>query len=356
MPMRKNVCTRQLYGVLLAGVLFVAMALCGVLPARADEPATPSLQKDKPEQSVPSFVPGSWTLAILPDTQNYATYYPGLLELQMRWIVDNKDKHTIAYTLQLGDLTNGNHTFEWQRVDTAFKLLDAAAMPYAIVPGNHDYGDGSAKDRTTKINNYFPPKRFEKWPTFGGAMDANHIESNYHLFKANGQKWIIVGLEWGPRDIALEWADTILHKYSDRKAIIFTHAYLYDINSARYDWAKKGNKQDWNPHAYGTAGGVNDAEEIWQKLVKKHANVCMVISGHVCHGGHGLGFQVSTGDHGNRVNEMAVDYQGLDVGGGAWLRLLEFLPDGKTVQAKTYSPLYDKYDMGPDNQFTFTIQ
>ena len=183
-------------------------------------------------------------------------------------------------------------------------------------------------------------------------MEAGHIENNYHLFNANGQKWIIVGLEWGPRDTTLEWADKILQKHSNRKALIFTHAYLYD-DSTRYDWAKKGNKQDWNPHAYSTAGSVNDGEEMWHKLIKKHANVFMVINGHVCH--DGLGFQVSTGENGNTVNEMIVDYQGLEFGGGAWLRVLEFLPDGKTVQAKTYSPLYDKYDSSPDNQFTFSI-
>jgi hypothetical protein len=186
-------------------------------------------------------------------------------------------------------------------------------------------------------------------------MDANRIENNYHRFKAGSRQFIIVGLEFGPRDSALDWADKIIAKYLDHKAIVFTHAYLYDINSVRYNWSLKGKQQDWNPHAYAPPGSVNDGEEMWHKLIKKHANICLVISGHVCHAGRGLGFQVSTGEHGNRVNEMAVDYQGLEVGGGAWLRILEFLPDGRTVQAKTYSPLYDKYDSGPENQFTFTI-
>ena len=79
----------------------------------------------------------------------------------------------------------------------------------------------------------------------------------------------------------------------------------------------------------------------------------------VLHNGHvlrdGLGFQVSKGEHGNRVNEMLVNYQMKEFGGGAWLRRLEFLPDGRTVQARTYSPLYEQYATDPQNQFRFEI-
>jgi len=150
----------------------------------------------------------------------------------------------------------------------------------------------------------------------------------------------------------LEWADGVLRQHADRRALVFTHAYLYS-DSTRYDWAAKGRKQPWNPHAYGTPGSVNDGEEMWNKLLRRHANVFMAMNGHVCN--DGLGFQVSRGDHGNRVNEMLVNYQVQDIGGGAWMRLLEFLPDGKTIQARTYSPFYDQYETSADNQFTMQL-
>ncbi len=320
--------------------------------AEADQPKKKGKKAKKPPRPVLPFVPGSWTLVILPDIQHYATRYPGLLRLQTQWIADNKDKYKIACVLQNGDMTNHNVKREWDRVDRAFRLLDGV-VPYAIVPGNHDYSKGGkATDRTTKINDYFPPSRFEQWPTFGGTKDPGHIENNFHLFEAGGRKWVVMGLEWGPRDKTLEWANTILRKYSDREAIVFTHAYLYS-DSTRHDWAKKGRLQRSNPHAYGTAGGVNDGEEIWQKLIRKHPNVFLVMNGHVCN--DGLGFQVSKGEQGNRVNEMLVNYQMQKIGGGAWLRLLELLPDGRTVQARTYSPLYEEYETGPQNQFRFKI-
>ena len=306
----------------------------------------------KPERPVPPFVPGSWSIVILPDIQHYALSYPGLLQLQTKWIADNKDKRNIVYVMQNGDLTHTRTNREWRAVSRGLGILDGK-VPYALVPGNHDYGRvDRAQKRTTKLNDYFPPSRFEKWPTFGGTMEKGHTENNYHLFEAGNRKWIIIGLEWGPRDTTLQWAGRLLEKYADREAIILLHAYLYQ-DSTRYDWDKKGKSQKWSPHEDNIAGGLNDGEEVWQKLVKKYPNICLVVNGHVL--GDGLGFQVSKGDQGNRVNEMLVNYQMKELGGAANLRILEFLPDGKTVQAKSYSPLYDQYKTDPENQFRFTI-
>lgn len=313
----------------------------------------PAATSTSPQEKPPlPFVPGSWTLVVLPDTQNYSTHYPGMFNLQTQWVVDNRNKYNIVYVLQNGDVTNYNNEVEWERASGAFGRLDGA-VPYAIVPGNHDYSQGgTAKDRTTLMNNYFPPSRFAKWPTFGGVMDDGRIDNSYHLFRAGGQDWLILGLEWGPRDKTLEWASQILRKYSNHKAIILTHAYLYS-DSTRYDWQQKGKKQKWNPHNYDTEGGVNDGEEMWQKLAKKHANMFMTINGHVLN--DGLGFLVSKADYGNLVYQMLVNFQMRPVGGESWLRLLEFLPDGRTIQVKNYCPLTGKYETGPESQFVIKL-
>jgi hypothetical protein len=52
---------------------------------------------------------------------------------------------------------------------------------------------------------------------------------------------------------------------------------------------------------------------------------------------------------------MLSNYQMRTLGGEAYLRLLEFRPDGRTVHVKTYSPLYDKYLTSPDQQFAITL-
>jgi hypothetical protein len=40
---------------------------------------------------------------------------------------------------------------------------------------------------------------------------------------------------------------------------------------------------------------------------------------------------------------MLSNYQMREQGGEGYMRLLEFLPDGSTVNVFTYSPLYDKF-------------
>ena len=51
-------------------------------------------------------------------------------------------------------------------------------------------------------------------------------------------------------------------------------------------------------------------------------------------------------------------------GGDGWLRILEFLPDGKTVKVRTYSPLFGISNLtkhlahrtGPYDRFDFVIE
>jgi hypothetical protein len=345
--MKKTSRRQFIVGMIALGLIGIAqigraeqMAQTGTEPAAAVEVEKPVLP----------FVPGSWTIIVLPDTQNYATSYPGLFNLQTQWVVDNKEKYNIVYVLQNGDVTNNNSELEWGRASQAFSRLDGV-VPYVIVPGNHDYSVISDEGRVTRMNDYFPPSRLVKGPTCGGVMEEGRIDNSYHLFEAGGQEWLLLGLEWAPRNKVLEWANQILSRYPDRKAIIMTHAYLY-YDSTRYDWAAKGNSQVATPKD-GTGADANDGEDMWQKLVKKHANVFMTINGHVP--GDGLGFLISEGDHSNPVYQILVDFQNLPLGGESWLRLIEFLPDGKTIQVKDYCPLYDKYNTGPENQFVIQM-
>jgi len=299
----------------------------------------------------PKFVPGSWTMVLLPDTQLYAETYPGLFTMQTHWIVKNKDRYNIRYVITLGDITNRDTDIQWQNAREAITELDGN-VPYVLVAGNHDYTPhGDVVSGHSGLNKFFSPAQFRAWPTFGGAMKPNDITNSYHLFRAGGTDWIILALEWSPRNATVQWANNVLAKYPQRKAILVTHAYLYD-DSTRYDWAKKGKSQEWNPHDYPPKDAANDGEELWQKLVRKH-DFALTLNGHVCH--TGLGFLSSKNDQGHMTHQMLVDYQQRQLGGEGYLRILEFLPDGKTVHVKSYSPLYDKYLRDAANQFTFQL-
>jgi hypothetical protein len=332
---------------LLRGVAFV-VALMLALTAVAAYGQTP-LQSAE-------FVPGSWSLVLLPDTQKYSLLHPEVFTLQTQWIAKNKDKYDIRYVLHLGDITDENSDIEWQNAQKALSELDGK-VPYALGTGNHDFYVAVGKSATwheSLLNKYFPPSKFKDWPTFGGVMKEDDTANCYHLFSAGGTDWIIIVLQWAPRNPDVAWANRVLAKYPKRKAILVTHAYLYN-DSTRYDHTKK--QQAWNPHSIAKNYNfpnlpVNDGEELWQKLVRKN-NFDFTFNGHVL--GSGLGFLASKNDHGKTTYQMLVNYQMRKGGGEGYLRILEFLPDGKTVHVKSYSPLRDKYLEDANNQFSFEL-
>ena len=228
-------CLKKSGLLLLALGLLVCLALPAqakkVRPVKADAPKTAVIQPLK-------FVSGSWTIVLLPDVQYYSRIYPGLYSLQTSWIVKNKQKQNIQYVLTLGDITDGNTPLEWEQARDAMSNLDSH-VPYAMVMGNHDFSGcrPGSTDRDTPMNKYFPLSLFKDQPTFGGVMKANRLENAYYLFSAGGSDWIVVALEWAPRDETVAWANSVLDKYPQRKAILVTHAYMYSDNT-RYDYAK----------------------------------------------------------------------------------------------------------------------
>jgi 3',5'-cyclic AMP phosphodiesterase CpdA len=298
-----------------------------------------------------AFEPGSWTLAVLPDTQGYSLRFPGLFFAQTAFIAESRDRLGIQYVLQLGDITNNNTPLEWEHASAAMSLLDGV-VPYAMVPGNHDYGpSGDASSRDTLLNDYFRYADIAKWPTFGGAYENGALDNTYHLFSAGGYDFIVIGLEWAPRDEVIAWANAVMDQYPDRLGIFITHAYLNN-DDRRYDHLDTEHSQRFNPHDYRTPGANNDGQELWDELIRKHRFV-MTLNGHVL--GDGEGYLVSETDLGNQCHQMLSNYQMREQGGEGYLRLIEFLADRRTVKVHTYSPLYDRF-LRTEGQFlTFEL-
>lgn len=302
--------------------------------------------------------PGSWTLAILPDTQIYAQSYPQHYNAQTQWIRDHAESHNIKYVLHEGDITNNNNSAQWNNALASMNLLNGA-VPYAMAPGNHDYGpNGNAAERDSLFNTaaYFGPGTYyASQPSVGGFFEATKTDNSYHTFSAGGEEWLVLALEWGPRDEVVDWANQIVSAHPDHKAMLVTHAYMY-YDETIYDWATKGSSQSWNPNAYPLANlpenTINDGQQLWNKLVSQHENFQFVFNGHVL--GDGTGFRSTLGDDGNVVHQMLSNYQFKSQGGMGDMRLLEFKADGKTVEVRTYSPVLDRYDTSYDQQFTLT--
>lgn len=301
---------------------------------------------------------GAFTLAVLPDTQEYARRFPYQFHMQTQWIVDHREERNIVGVLQLGDITNNNTPEQWEHARAAFKRLDGQ-VPYFLTLGNHDYGpNGGTADRTTLFNEYFPLSVYRNKPGFGGVYDRepDRFENNYHYFSAGGQDFLVLSLEFGPRNDVVRWANEVVARHPRHAVILITHAYMY-YDDTRYDFKKWGSAQRWSPHNYpiGKNGGdVNDGEELWEKLVSRHDNFIMTLNGHVLE--DGLGRISTPGSAGQDVHQMLVNFQTKPNGGDAWMRLLEFQPDGTTVEIYDYSPLRDQTNQSPQNRFALTIK
>ncbi|MBN2310075.1 MAG: metallophosphoesterase [Candidatus Hydrogenedentes bacterium] len=296
--------------------------------------------------------PEPFTLVVLPDTQCYAdirTQYAAkhwgngdLRELffqQTSWIKENRDALNIAMVAHLGDVVQADHDHEWWIADRAFGALDHE-VPYILALGNHDMGWGdldaySGTARDTNLNQFFPPARFQSNPLYryGGNLDG--VSDNYYLlFSAGGMKFLILSLEFKPRDEALAWANEVVARYPERRCIVVTHAFV-------------DAKRQLNDMKHYKVEG-NGAQAVWDKFVKRHASIFLVLCGHYT----GEATITLKGDHGNDVHALLADYQGWNNGGDGYLRIMTFIPAVDTIDVRTYSPVLDNEIFAPESRFT----
>ncbi|TWT78227.1 hypothetical protein Pla123a_10170 [Posidoniimonas polymericola] len=311
------------------------------------------------EQQSP-FAPSpdaDWSMVVLPDTQNYvkSTQYRNTLTQMTQWAVDNREAFKIQLVLQEGDIVNNNNTNnptsgdqvssqQWANAKASMGVLDGQ-LPYILAAGNHDYGTTDAQNRLTELNNYFAASDNPlNDPAQGGIMagqkDPGRLENAYYDFVApDGRKMLVLSLEWEPRPETVAWANQIAAdpQYADHTAVLLTHAYAYG-SERRYS----GSRVEADA----------DGEELWQDLVSQHGNFELVFNGHF--GGDGAGYVGSRGAGGS-VHQMFFNTQFQTNAGGGWLRLVEFLEDGRTVRVRTYSPYYDLYRTDHANAFDLAV-
>lgn len=281
--------------------------------------------------------PNSFSVIVIPDPQSYTKFAANqpLFELQTAWIA---------------------------------REIDSLRILTALCTGNHDYGYTKSENRLSRFPDYFPMTRNECWrhkivSVCNNAHGIPTLENAAYEFHTD--TWgdlLVVSLEFAPRDEAIEWARKLVAepRYANTRVILLTHSFI----------AWKGNRKKTEPYELTDA---NYQQAIWDKLVYPSSNIRLVICGHECHPTtdyfETVGFRTDKNAAGKSVAQMMFNAQTADGqwhgnGGDCWLRILEFLPDGRTVSVRTFSPMFalspvtcDKAWRTADyDQFTFDME
>lgn len=335
---------------------------------------------------------GTFTVAVIPDTQNYVDYkhqkaagYPidaaDLFYEQMRYVADHARSAggDIVFATHLGDIwqhysrwTDPAHElrgfkampnamssevaegprketlgFEIPSAVKGYRLI-AGKLPFSVVPGNHDY-DALWTDPAHPPQ----PERKDALRTgirhlggFTGYLSA--FSSGSEFFK--GQPWYVdshdggadsaqvftagqcrflhIGLQFDAPDASLAWAERVIHRFPGLPTIVTTHKYL-DRDGSRADTPEL-DQSVLDPRD-------NNPQMVWDEFVSRNDQIFLVLSGHI----GGQGYSAHTNLYGHPVHQMMADYQGRwqvakDAGftgsgatvGDGWMRLLTFSLDG----------------------------
>lgn len=264
--------------------------------------------------------PYDFTFVWMSDTQYYSESYPDIYTGNTQWIVDNKEKMDIRYIIHTGDIVDeADKAYQWEAANEAMKTIEDAKIPYGVLAGNHDV-DHQTGDYQYYWQHY-GEDRFKDMETYGGSYQNNR--GHYDLISAGGLNFIIVYMGWNIGDAEIDWVNEVVQAHPDRKAILAFHEYLLVSNNR-----------------------APIADEIYERVVVPNKNVFATLSGHY-HDAETLIDEIDDDGDGvadRKVYQMLADYQGAEMGGLGYIRLMQFDLANNKIHMKTYSPYLDDYN------------
>ena len=276
----------------------------------------------------------AYSLAVVGDTQTITNHNSAKLKDLYQWIVNNVDARNIQYVIGLGDITErgdkngstyaGDETArkQWQAALDAIKLMDGK-VPYSLIRG-------AGHDGLDYFNEYFASHAgYTK--NIAGYYTEGSVENVYHTFTVGAYDYLILCLEFGAKDDVLAWADSVVEAHPTHRVIVTTHGYL------EKDGSFLEGSETFSPSRYDPDS--NDGDDIWDKFVRKHSNIFMVMSGHMS--ANDVVVSEMVGDNGNTVKQLLVDPQSMDSSSSlkGMVAMLYFSEDGEQVQVEYYSTL-----------------
>lgn len=321
---------------------------------------------------------GTFTFASLPDTQRdlwNMTSIQNNFNGRFNWLVQNRVALNLKYVWQVGDLEDTDNLlcavgtppsqvstcshalsvnpryepnppfnidhFQYYWASQGLKILEAAGMPYALTPGNHDTGavcggpacavvPGQTQATTIEVrntttwNSFYPPGRFGLSSAQGtnagdttGIYEPGKSDNAYRTFSAGGLQWLLINYELWPRTGVVDWMKAVVASHPHYNVILITHSYLNGGGAIE-----------------GTNGGygANSPQYVFDNLIKLYPNIIFTFSGHVGNSD----YRVDTGVKGNKIYEFMDTYHDTV---NNWIRLITVDTVNNTVKTKVYAPL-----------------
>ncbi|MGP6174055.1 LamG-like jellyroll fold domain-containing protein [Corynebacterium sp. A21] len=285
-----------------------------------------------------------FTLGVMPDTQFYSRYSTpdtgNLYEArygsepfatQASWLVDNQDELNIPFTTHLGDVVDQSTvTQEWEVADRSMQILEDGGMNYSVLPGNHDILRDAAE---TPFSEYFSAERAAQNDTFGDRYGAANNESEFHIFEAEGQEYLVLALAWRADEGALAWAQSVIDAHPELPVILTAH----EISNIDADG------EIFLSDSYG--------QGLWDTFISKNDQIFLTISGHH----HGAGYRIDRNDAGHEVVNVLQDNQMAYQGGNGILGLIQFDLSANSLDMTALSPWVAAKPAETLNQFDHLI-
>ena len=304
-----------------------------------------------------------FTLAVIPDTQNYLDYThqknagfaldaSDLFIAQMR---DIASRDEVVFVAAVGDVwqhgtkeideahaargvgaienpifasalapSEKTLTVELPKALEGYRLLHEAGIPFGVAPGNHDY------DALWSVEGYPPrldknPAELSRTPEDLGILHVGGLDNFRSVFGDDSeffqdQPWYVSSFRGGANaaqvfaaggyrflHITLEMAadDAALSWAAN---VIEQHA-GYPTIITTHDYLNTRGERRANPLVdLNRADPLhhNSAEEVWEKLVSAYDQIFMVLCGHH----HGQNLRVDLNHYDHKVYQVLADYQG----------------------------------------------
>lgn len=254
------------------------------------------------------------------------------LDTMYKWIVDNKDEKKIAHVFGVGDVTDRDHytenktyfpvASEWEIAKAAIQQLDGK-VSYSLARGNHDnsiimnnyLNTAQYRAQYDGVNGGFSPyesvlvKFYEdKYPgRFSYDRKSNgFMENSWKIVDAGEDKYLIFTIDCDCSQQMIDWVNQIITEktalYPEIKVVLTTHDYINPKGVRN----KEVTSEELEPY------GALPPNEIYEQIVKKNSNVCMVLGGHYTDGEDESLLVKQTFVGRNSLTEILCDPQGLD--------------------------------------------